>query len=634
MKSGTTSEEIPLVEIVFDSEANGFLEDADTVWCICLYELGFARVEDYGPDEGIAVAIERLNEADHLIGHNIIGYDLPLLKKLYNWEPKPHVKITDTVILSRLLRSDRPLPHGCPGNLAPHSLGAWGYRVGRGKPDHSDWTQFSPEMLHRCSEDVEINVLTYNALVEEERSQPRIHWSESIGTEHDISFIIAEQERRGCPLDVPLVWKTRQELSNRILEIDKEVVPLIPEVALPKAKQTTWPTKQYKANGEPTVQALKYYGPDFGLQKEYRTDVIVRTAPINLGSDKQVKEYLLTLGWVPTEWNFKKDKRGKPIRDPMGNKVRTSPKLTLDSLESCTWPEDSQEMGKKIVDRLMLSHRKSMLTGWLRDVRPDGRIPAKAIPMGTPTGRMTHRVVVNVPRNSSLYGHELRSCFTTVPGYTRVGIDLRSCQLYGLAHYMKDEEFRRRVVEGTPHEYAAEVAGLEGDEKNSKKDKGKKLNYSVLFGASPPKLASDLGIPVEEGKFVIKQFFNGLPKLDALMKRLKAEWKQYGYITGLDGRAIWVRSEHMLLVYLMQALESVVMKSFTIGVYKQSGELGLDRELVTTMHDENQWLVVDAHVPTFTDIAERVIEEVNDRYELWCRQEIDINLGQTWAQCH
>jgi len=625
--------------VVFDTEANGFLEEADRMWCICLRYVGSRLGMDVGPDQ-ITQGLDELYQADELIGHNIIGYDLPLMEKLYGWKPNPKTKITDTVILSRLLRSDRPLPSGCPGGMGPHSLGAWGYRVGRGKPDHTDWSQFSPEMLHRCAEDVEINVLVLAALEAEASANKNIDWRRASGIEHDIQYIITDQELNGCPLDLPLVWDTRVKLKNQILQTDREVVPLLPEHPLPKSRQGTWPSVQYKKDGTPTVNALRYYGDRFGQEKEYRTDAIVKTAPINLGSPDQVKKYLMTIGWIPTEWNYKKGKDGKPMRDERGNRIRTSPKLTLDSLESCKFPEEHADIGERIVERLMLAHRTSILTGLLRDCRGDGRISARAIPMGTPTGRMTHRQVVNVPGvrkdddksilmgKAGGYGFELRSCFTSDPGYTRVGVDLQSCQIYGLSHYMRDEEYRYQVTEGDHHQYAADLAGL------ADRQDGKKLNYSILFGASDEKLATDLGITKAQAAAVRAAYFKGLPKLDALLKKLEREWKQYGYITGLDGRAVWVRAKHMLLVYLLQTLESVIMKSFIIDVHKAAAEAGLDYKLVTTMHDECQFLVKDEHVSIFTTICETAIAAINLRFNLWCPQAIDINLGTTWAECH
>jgi len=628
------------VQLVFDTEADGFLDQATQLWCISTWELGTGVRKHFGPDQ-LVEGFNYLYSADELIGHNILGYDFPLMEKLYGWVPKQETVFTDTVVRSRLLRSDRPLPYGCSGNVGPHSLEAWGYRVGKGKPSHDDWSQYSPEMKVRCDDDVEINVLTYYKLEKEAQQLIGIDWTQSQELEHAITPIITEQELNGCPLDLPLVFSTWLELEARIRKTDETLVPLIPQVPLPKSKQGTWPKQQYKKDGTPTVNALRYYGDGFGAEKEYRTDLIVKTAPINLGSPGQVKDYLLTIGWVPLEWNYKKDPATKrPMRDGLGNKIKTSPKLTLESLESCTFPAEHQEMGKQLTQRQMMAHRRSMLKGFMRDVRSDGKISARALPLGTPTGRMTHREVVNVPgvnkgedKKPLLgidggYGYELRSCFGTLPGYKRVGVDLRSCQIYGLAHYMRDEEYKYQVIEGDHHQYAADLAGLKD------RQDGKKLNYSILFGASDEKLASDLGITKQQAAAVRLAYFKGLPLLDALLKKLTAEWKRNGYIVGLDGRAVWVRAQHMLLVYLLQTLESVVMKNFIVDVYRSAKQAGLDFMLVTTMHDECQWLVKEEHVVLFTAICEEAIQGINRRFNLWCEQAIDINIGSTWAECH
>lgn len=626
------------MRLVFDIEADGLRDDATQVWCLCFADIGppHTPYDDYRtykfpPEDVVEWGLGALTEADELIGHNIIDYDLPLLERLYGWTPSPQTRIVDTLIHSRLLRSDRPLPSGCPGSTPPHSLKAWGYRVGRGKLEHDDWTRYTPAMLKRCEEDVKITCLVRERLVQEAEGTG-IDWTPSLRIEHDIAKLIVTQEQNGCPLDTALVWRTRLTLVRLMAQTYKLLVPLIPEVPLPKSKQGTWPVKQFLKSGAPTVHAIRYYGDEFTRESTYRTDRIIRTAPINLRSDKQVKEYLTTIGWQPTEWNYKKDKWGKPVRELDGSKIRTSPRLTLDSLESCRWPEDTQEMGIKIVEYLMMAHRESMLKGWIRDVRPDGRISAMALPCGTPTGRMTHRKVVNVPRITSPWGPELRACFTTVPGYTRVGIDLRSCQLRALCHEMEDEEFQRQVVEGEPHVYSAEMANLEADAHMSKKDKGKKLNFTVLFGGGVPKIMTDLGLTKSEATRVIKTFFKNLPALSKLKKKLERQWKEKGYLVGLDGRAIWVRAEHMLLVYLMQAHESVVNKEFMIELWNLSNDL--ESNLVTTMHDESQWLVRDDHVRKFKGRARQAIRTVNERYSLTCPQDIDINIGSTWAECH
>lgn len=155
------------MRLVFDIEANGLYDEADTIWCICTKDVDTEETWDYGPDRLMNGAAQLL-DADELIGHNIISYDLPLLTKLlgvaYN------NVITDTMIMSRLFNPDRRKPckdWNSKRQGGPHSLAAWGYRVGRYKPHHEEWDRYSPEMLHRCQEDVEINYLTYLKLLEE-----------------------------------------------------------------------------------------------------------------------------------------------------------------------------------------------------------------------------------------------------------------------------------------------------------------------------------------------------------------------------------------------------------------------------------------------------------------------------------
>lgn len=156
-----------MMRLVFDIEANGFFAEATKVWCVCAKDIDNMSDVSFGPDE-LDVAIQYLSMADELIGHNITCYDIPLLAKLLGFSYNN--VITDTLIMSRLSNADRRKPTQ-DWNIrtmgGPHSLGAWGYRVGRGKPHHEEWDKYSPEMLHRCKEDVEINYLTYLRLLEE-----------------------------------------------------------------------------------------------------------------------------------------------------------------------------------------------------------------------------------------------------------------------------------------------------------------------------------------------------------------------------------------------------------------------------------------------------------------------------------
>jgi len=151
--------------IIYDTEGNGLREEITNMWCIVTKELETGEVLKFKPDE-IRSGIRVLESADRIVCHNQIGYDLPVLKKLYDWVPPPDLEIVDTLVLSRLYNPERRVPRGWTGVPAPHSIEAWGMRFGRPKPVHEDWSKYTPEMLYRCAEDVEIQTLLYNHFVE------------------------------------------------------------------------------------------------------------------------------------------------------------------------------------------------------------------------------------------------------------------------------------------------------------------------------------------------------------------------------------------------------------------------------------------------------------------------------------
>ena len=154
---------------IFDSESDGFVEQADKLWCIATLSKpteGGEVTESLYPPDKVKVGLSALHLADVLVGHNIKKHDLPLFKKLYGWEPKSHQIVIDTLTFSRMLFPKRPNPIGYTGK-APHSIEAWGYRVGMSKPDHTDWTQYSDDMGTRCVYDTKINALVLEELERE-----------------------------------------------------------------------------------------------------------------------------------------------------------------------------------------------------------------------------------------------------------------------------------------------------------------------------------------------------------------------------------------------------------------------------------------------------------------------------------
>ena len=158
-------------QLIFDLESTGLLRRGSRIHCIVMRDMDNveeAQVFDYKPERAVIQGVKALERADVLIGHNIIGYDIPLLKEQFpDFEPRGEV--LDTLVLSRLYyphiidRDYERRPEGMPQRLyGRHSLEAWGYRLKCFKGDFAKhdgaWDVYTPEMLDYCIQDTEVTL--------------------------------------------------------------------------------------------------------------------------------------------------------------------------------------------------------------------------------------------------------------------------------------------------------------------------------------------------------------------------------------------------------------------------------------------------------------------------------------------
>ena len=448
-----------MMDLLFDIETDGLYDDVTRCWCICIRDLAETQTRYYWMDSDLRGGggtdctksgdlhdgIWLLESADRLIGHNIIGYDIPVLRRLFGF--KPQGEIVDTLVLSRLFRPDREGGHG---------LEPWGKRLGVHKGDYSDWTGgLTAEMLTYCGNDVETNLAVYHELKSEVHGQ---RWGESIALEHAVATIMSEQEINGVCFDETLAQNSVNILNGMISDIDDHLLTY--NIPITVKKKGTPVKKPFTATGALSVRAAKYIeGTDIRVAGPFQA---IEFNSVDLNSISQQKKWLSSMGWVPTEFT------------PTGGA-----KLTEDSFESL----DDTEVGALLSKRISCRHRLGQIQGWLKNIRSDGRLTASANTNGTPTGRMRHSKVVNVPaaatypkghtkagelhwvadqslEQSVFMGTEMRAMFKAKPGYVIVGHDASGLELRMLAHYMNDEEYTEVLLNGDIHSHNQELAGL------------------------------------------------------------------------------------------------------------------------------------------------------------------------------
>ena len=163
------------MKLIVDLESNGFLDRLDRIHCIVCKDIETQKVYSYNPDN-LNDGLELLKKATLLVGHNIQGFDLPALDKVFGFKYKG--EILDTLLCSRLIWTNRQeldfkvkdLP---PKLIGRHSLESWGYRLGLRKGDyqeHSDFTEFNQDMFEYCERDVEVTHLLYDKIIKENYS--------------------------------------------------------------------------------------------------------------------------------------------------------------------------------------------------------------------------------------------------------------------------------------------------------------------------------------------------------------------------------------------------------------------------------------------------------------------------------
>ena len=542
--------------IYLDLEANGLTPD--TIWCVVTRENGVNTVHTASD-----TLCEALEGSVSVCGHNLIGYDLPVLERLWGVSVAPE-RIVDTLVLSRLYD---------PSRQGGHSLRAWGESLGFPKGDHDDWSRLSQEMIDYCIRDVEVTEAVHKSLTRDMSGFD----AESIELEHKVQYIVQQQERNGWVLDQQLAHELLATFKERMNEIEEDL-------------QAKFPPIVHERYSEKTGKRLKD-----------------KVEIFNVGSRQQIAKRLSTLG-VRFE---KVTEKGNPIVD----------EAVLDGIDL---PE-----AKVISEYLMLQKRYAQVHSWLEHVQEDGRVHGRVISNGAVTGRMTHQSpnMAQVPASHSPYGHECRSCWTVPEGKKLVGFDASGLELRMLAHYMNDKEFTNVLLTEDIHTRNQLAAGLET------RPQAKTFIYAFLYGAGDAKIGTIVGGSAKDGADLKRRFLSNTPALESLRERVTRASGR-GYLTGLDGRRLRVRSEHAALNTLLQAAGAIVMKKALVILDDYAKQWKLDYSFIGNIHDEVQSEVVADQAEKYGWLAVECLKAAGVHFNLRCPLDGEFQIGTTWAETH
>jgi DNA polymerase-1 len=535
----------------------------DTIWCCAVNSSWIAAFNSkVFTQEDSATLQSLIDYADVVVGHNIIGFDGPVLSRLWG-VTIPLSKVRDTLVMSRLWN---------PQLEGGHSLRAWGERLGDYKGDFTDFDGgFTQEMFDYCRQDVYVTLSLFNKLDKE-----LTDYGYSVELEHRVAFIMKRQEDNGFKLNEKEALALLAQLKDRMAYITDHLQTIFPPIV-----EERW--------SEKTGKQLKD-----------------RVTVFNVGSRKQIAERLQERGVKFT----KTTEKGSIIVDEGTLKAIDLPEAQL------------------IAEYLMIQKRVGLLDSWIDSLKDDGRVHGRVITNGAVTGRMTHQKpnMGQIPSVNSEYGKECRNLWEVEDGNVLVGTDLSGIELRCLSHYMQDEEWQEELLNGDIHQKNADAAGIT-------RPQAKTLIYATLYGAGPSKIGSIVGGGSREGQEVLSRFYANTPALSRLMEKVKKVATK-GYVPGLDGRRIIVRSEHAALNSLLQGCGAIIAKEWCVQAHKAFKQHRLPVRQVAFVHDEIQIETAERYGEDVASIMVASARDAGIALGFRCPVDAESKIGRTWYETH
>jgi DNA polymerase-1 len=213
--------------LVLDTETDGLLHEVTVCHCIIVEDFDSGQVWKFRRnkrEDTIEKAFDLLDEAEEIWGHNLIGYDLPMLELLFEYQPTARVR--DSLVMARLLfpdQKDKDYRLYEAGRLdgkliGKHKLEAWGQRVGLYKGDYKEirtqagiergikkdseemrawvWGTWTQDLEDYCVVDVKVTVKLIQLIETRQTSH------EAIYVQHRLADLMARQQETGFMFDV------------------------------------------------------------------------------------------------------------------------------------------------------------------------------------------------------------------------------------------------------------------------------------------------------------------------------------------------------------------------------------------------------------------------------------------------
>jgi len=631
-----------MATFVFDIETDGIL--STKIHCVGIQEVGKDVVHTTTSYERMRKLFS--NKKHTFIAHNGIRFDKPTMELLLGI--KIEARFIDTLFTSWYLEPKRVL----------HGLDSYGAEAGIPKPKIEDWENLPiEEYLHRVTEDVKINMYVYKKHMGLLRKLYNNDMDEVNRLIDYLMFhadIAAKQEKIGWRLDEARCRRVLEQLVKDEAFAHAELAKVMPRVPVYAKKKR--PKDPFKMDGSKSVVGERWFRllQENNLPENFDGEIKVQTgdkAP-NPGSVPQQKAWCVSLGWVCTEFKFDRNKKTGEVKQipQLRTKVNDMPVLS-----PCLELLVVKEPKLRVLELLgVITHRKSILNGFLNAMDDDGYISAQMQGL-TNTLRWKHRVVLNLPGVDKLYGEDIRGCLIAPDGYELCGSDMAALEDRTKQHYMQPHDpdyVKDMLVEGyCPHVDIAVLAGFltrEQEERhktgkffdaNDKKEikEGRKaakpVNYGSTYGQQPKGLSQSAGIPLPLATKLFKIYWERNWSVKAVADEQTTKvcngltWL-YNPVSGF-----WyeLRNKRDIFSTLNQGTGAYCFSMWMKNIVELGGP-----PIIGNMHDEVICLIrkVDGAREKSEALLKKAIQMVNVQLELNRDLDIDVDFGKDYSEIH
>ena len=445
---------------------------------------------------------------------------------------------------------------------------------------------------------------------------------------------VAEVSEYACE-DADCTWQLYLALKDELEAATPELSKLMHEMELPLMAVL----ERMEANGIRIDGAqLKTLDRDMETRQAELEQLIFTAAdgPFNLNSPKQLGPILFEKLRLQDEVGIKRVGRTKT-----GYKTDAA---TLDKYRGLPIIDDLLEY------RQISKLRSTYLEALPRYIHPQtGRVHSSFNQAVASTGRLSSSDpnLQNIPIRTPA-GREIRRAF--VPGeidWVLMAADYSQIELRIVAHLSQDPALIQAFQDGADvHARTAALIFASGEEKDvtpEMRSRAKAINFGILYGMGPQRLARDLGIPFQDARDFIESYFQALPGVRAWLDQTLETATQSGAVYTLLGRErpvpelqsadgrVRANAENVAVNSPVQGSAADLIKLAMIAVDRRLQEGTWQARMLLQVHDE---LVFECPSDELTALQDMVREEMENVWQLSVPLKVDMGTGPDWASAH